>query len=596
MTPPLRISELRFNGGTSVDTRQADIVLLVGPNNSGKSRTLQEIMSLASHTMGPSFDRSQLFAIEGYGIEKLVDVDGLTSWLTSHRTSSIDPSSRRQSVRAIGYGDFFLDETAQFWNQDEHFGRLAQQIFRFVGPGDGRGLLGSPGRLEPRQVPDHVIQTLIRNPNIRKDFEAAFRAAFHQNVIVDSWFTATRLRLSDTETQQNFAYTSSDGLPSEELADRLAALPLIETQSDGVRAFAGLLLTLIAVRHPVLLLDEPETFLHPPQARLLGEYLGKLRRDGQLIIATHSLDILLGLLQQTTARVLVVRLSRDGDMTNGLTMDPDLVRSLWRDPLLRFSRALDGIFHEGVVVCEGDTDSQFYSAISYHLASNHLGDEATPETEDDSHSFAANPFDLMFGAAGGKQRIPMLAAALHAVHVPVQCIADFDVLNDSGILKRIVESLGFEYSDEMDALRRQVDAGIRGHGAQLTLLLARQKVMEALEGPDDGPVTNSIVKKVENAIEPPAGWHAAKRIGSRAVPNGNATVALDRLVALLRDCGVNVVPSGAVESWVPSVGNHGTTWVAEVMERGLVAEATNAQAFVSRIVDDLVEPSSRPIA
>ena len=120
------------------------------------------------------------------------------------------------------------------------------------------------------EFPDHVIHTLVRTPSIRQDFEAAFRAAFRKNVIVDSWFANTKLRLSEYEVQEDFSFTSKDGLPSDELVDRLAALPLIETQSDGVRAFAGLLLTLIAVRHPVLLLDEPETFLHPPQARAFG--------------------------------------------------------------------------------------------------------------------------------------------------------------------------------------------------------------------------------------------------------------------------------------------------------------------------------------
>ena len=322
---------------------------------------------------------------------------------------------------------------------------------------------------------------------------------------------------------------------------------------------------------------------------LLGEYLGKLRRDGQLIIATHSLDILLGLLQQTNAQVLVVRLSRDGDTTNGLTMDPESVRSLWRDPLLRFSRALDGIFHEGVVLCEGDTDSQFYSAVSYYLSTNTQSGDVDPEAEGRPH-FTANPFDLMFGNAGGKHRIPMVARGLHAVHVPVQCIVDFDVLNDSGVIGRIVESLGFEYSDEMERLRKLVDAGVRGHGLALTLALARQKVSEALNGPDETLVTRAVMAAVERAMEPAAGWFAAKRIGRGAVPSGDATVALDGLLGLLKQCGVNVVHRGAVESWVTAVGNHSTAWVAEVLERNLVPSALEAQSFVTAVVAKMIGP------
>src|SRR5262249_3767824 len=158
--------------------------------------------------------------------------------------------------------------------------------------------------------------------------------------------------------------------------------------------------------------------------------------------------------------------------------EPNLVESLWRDPLLRFSRALDGLFHEGVVVCEGDSDSQFYSAVTYHLAEQADAASADEETTAEDHGADApadveegaeslqltpNPFDVMFTYAGGKQRVKLLAGALVGVHVPVRCVVDFDVLNDQGILRGIVEAMGESYDPELEALRKQVDAGIRGN-------------------------------------------------------------------------------------------------------------------------------------
>ena len=48
----------------------------------------------------------------------------------------------------------------------------------------------------------------------------------------------------------------------------------LKRQGDGMRSFASVVLHLLATVTPsILMLDEPEAFLHPPQARLLGTSL-----------------------------------------------------------------------------------------------------------------------------------------------------------------------------------------------------------------------------------------------------------------------------------------------------------------------------------
>jgi len=47
------------------------------------------------------------------------------------------------------------------------------------------------------------------------------------------------------------------------------ALPQVQEQGDDVKSFVGMLLAITATEYPLLLIDEPETFLHPPQAYLL---------------------------------------------------------------------------------------------------------------------------------------------------------------------------------------------------------------------------------------------------------------------------------------------------------------------------------------
>ena len=54
-----------------------------------------------------------------------------------------------------------------------------------------------------------------------------------------------------------------------------AAAPLITDLSDGVQAFVGLLSAILGLPPSILLIDEPEAFLHPPLARRMRGQRGR---------------------------------------------------------------------------------------------------------------------------------------------------------------------------------------------------------------------------------------------------------------------------------------------------------------------------------
>ncbi|WP_338330138.1 AAA family ATPase [Commensalibacter sp. Nvir] len=59
----------------------------------------------------------------------------------------------------------------------------------------------------------------------------------------------------------------------------------------------------------IALIDEIEVFLHPPQIVGLGKILAQeIKR--QLIIATHSSNIMKGFLDETQGNVRIIRLQR----------------------------------------------------------------------------------------------------------------------------------------------------------------------------------------------------------------------------------------------------------------------------------------------
>lgn len=68
----------------------------------------------------------------------------------------------------------------------------------------------------------------------------------------------------------------------------------LPTENHGFRSFVATYLVLKCGRRPLLLLDEPEAFLHPPQTKRLAQIIGEAANEesSQIFIATHSRDIL----------------------------------------------------------------------------------------------------------------------------------------------------------------------------------------------------------------------------------------------------------------------------------------------------------------
>ena len=179
---------------------------------------------------------------------------------------------------------------------------------------------------------------------------------------------------------------------------RAATEPLQE-QGDGMRSFASVVLHLLTPITPsILLLDEPEAFLHPPQARLLGEILATERREGaQLFVATHSPDVLQGLLNVVeNDHLLVVRMRREANVNHIKELDKHHARKIAKDPLMNYSSVLSGAFHERVIVCESDADCMFYSSLL-----------DIPEV----HAAGQQP-DVLFVHPNGKDRMANQARAL----------------------------------------------------------------------------------------------------------------------------------------------------------------------------------------
>ena len=214
-----------------------------------------------------------------------------------------------------------------------------------------------------------------------------------------------------------------------EASDVMSQYRTLDDEGDGYRSFVGVVLSLLLSENRVVLLDEPEAFLHPAQARELGRWIAKHSTDidGQIVIATHDADFISGILTEDT-EVDIYRLNRRGDRTVYNHMSPDITEELADDPLLSSQRVLEAIFHEGVIVCEGGSDKAVYRSITV----NELGND-----------------QLLFVNAHGKHSIKDITSALREANIPVAAITDIDVLRDHYSFRYLLESFDRGNIDEL---------------------------------------------------------------------------------------------------------------------------------------------------
>jgi hypothetical protein len=337
-----------------------------------------------------------------------------------------------------------------------------------------------------------------------------------------------------------------------------------------MRSFVGVLLNAFISHHSVIFIDEPEAFLHPPQARLLGKMIANdMPSERQLFLATHSEDFLKGLLDADNSNLKIVRIQREGRINKVSVLHSSDINSIWNDSLLRHSNVLNGLFHSKVIICESDSDCRFYSAV-------------LSATYEDTKSISP---DILFLHCGGKHRIPTVVKSLIKLNVIVRVITDFDVLNDISPLKEIYEEVGGVWAD-IESDWKIVKSSIDQKRPELETKELKTEIDVIFNSISDRIIPKSKVSEIHKLLKRASPWAHAKEVGSLFVPSGDPTNSYGRISCKLREKGVYIVEVGQLESFVKSIGNHGPKWVNEVMVKDLKSdpELEKARKFIQEVV------------
>jgi len=554
---------MSFTNGTTIKLVSDSLLVAVGPNNSGKSALLRSIISQIRET-SPEIQKSPLAA---FSLVRSTPFEDVLRLIEHART----PSSSTEPLYQLPGYSFYESNARGWWQGDQpligYFGRLVISELATRTRLTDCDLQSSFDPFEPKDG-HHPFQRMYSDPDLEAKVSGIVRRAFKKDLIVQR-AGASKIPVY---VDNKFARESGDEQYSAQYVQKLQRLDRLEFQGDGIRSFVSIAARVLTEQRPIQIIDEPEAFLHPPQARLIGEVIASYSTGRQALVATHSSDVLQGLLADGASRVTVVRLSRTKDGGQATFLPADQVAALWNDPILRFSNILDGLFHDAVVLAEGDSDCRFYEAI----AKTNIPGETRP--------------DVHYTYAGGKGRLPTVIKALKGLNVPVATVVDFDVLNAEHPIKDIVGAQGGDWSAiKPDWLR--LKGFVETNPAFVGADQYREKVETLLAScPPGGVVPKETLSEIEKLSKRASPWQLVKEKGLHGLPSGEATEVGELVLQKLAEIGIFVAPNGAVEGFYASLGGKGRRWLEKVFKKDLGADPKlrDARSFVGAIFDRLV--------
>lgn len=553
-TDVFRLASISFQCGTVLELPSTGVIVLVGPNNVGKTTTIGELIQwvhsgVLSHNNRPATLLSDVSMVAA-------GQEGVENWLGQFESAFL-PSPLQPSLRTFrNWGariQLTREELASRVGMPMHRGQIAPFLMCTGGMAAFDGT--APNYYSDTEHSDggnRQFEDLYNDRTIEERISALSMSIFG---------TPVSLNRAGSRSSLHFGQLPEmDQAPTPDQREALQKTPKVAEQGLGVSTFLQLAITLELGQEPLVLLDEPDAHLHPPQAYRAGKFIAERGRRSQVFVVTHSLEFLHGILD-SGVDVTVVRLDRRAGVGSTHVLEAGKLSALWSDTATRYSGVLAGLMHQGVVLCEGPGDCRYFAVALDHLRAS-----------EPSH-------DLCFVDAGGKAGIKKLASAVSAISTPLSCVVDFDFVRNFGEVRALVEALGADAGSLRDDWME-----VHNHLNPIGDTRTTDDVLRSLQhllGEESRPYDATLRRQLESAIGVDDGWSRAKRFGLAAI-DGGAHEAAKRLLAKLAQLGVHVLPWGELEGLHPALrALHGPAFASQAIEEGLYKELNgDQQTFV----------------
>ncbi len=524
---------------SSLTLRPGSVTVFIGPNHSGKSRILQEIneavpkestIRFSKVLQGLEFNPIDALSRAGFQSEIRIQCRQFEKDGVPH----IELFNEAHRIMLLSEFEDVLGQFATVEGMRAQFGHvghnLANKLCLHLNGGKRLDILNATTRENLSGKMGTTLGILFQDDAKRGEVQRIVRQAFGWHLLID------------VTGKDNFRAVISETKPpvgversiSNEALNFLRKCDEITTMSDGVRAYCGMIAAVTASEAKVVLLDEPEAFLHPALCNsLANELCRKARETGrQLIIATHSASFLLGCVQAAVDLNIVRLTYRSGLATSRVLENKEIV-PLMRNPLLRSIGALNGVFFESVVVTEAETDRAFYEEVNNRCLAfrNENGIQ-----------------DCLFLNAQNWQTTRIIGP-LRKLGIPAAAVVDIDL---------VCEEAGASFQSLLEA------AGIPEH-SRVSMGQLRGRLR---------PQTDEGKKNL-------------KARGIEAL-SGDARQSLEDFIEQLANYGVFIVPCGEVEGWLPNLKRasaYKSVWLENTFE--VMGEDATLETYVKPADDDV---------
>ena len=547
------IELIRLKAGGEIRLQEDSILALVGPNNAGKSHFLKQL-------------RSALYGGEVLGVHKdegLIDSVKMR-WPTN------DPEKYLLEFAELSFGAqgtyFDADLPFEIYGGGGHLRR--SEIKDIAEHGDKLGpFIESFVRFdEPisriteteRQSLEKLQNALVRlrsqkeaYKSVRDDFQFIFDEEIHFHIHEGKLnFFLGRPRVPMP------AITEAN---SPEVERFLKGARTLDRQGLGMRNVVGLLIRLYTDSRSVILVDEPEAFLHPPQAHRLGQVLNQVcrRQRRQAICATHDRNFISGLSKGEDEQLTVQRLASRGKGASGYssTMVSPLAFSDTRGKSrIRFTSILESLFASATILVENENDALFFESAFDFYWSGHP-DRGTGVLRD----------SLTFIPTNGNSNFASTAKLLRDLRSPTVVVGDLDLVSDPTRVERVVSSM-----DSHDV----------NHIKDLAIRIKTR--FEQLYGSEfatvkKGSREGKIKKKIADNIK----LHHA---------DSEVRTLVGQLLELLKRSGVLLIPDGELEDFGRDITDSSdkSEWVRVAIDQHLYEKDT-VQDFCNSVVNAVID-------
>lgn len=411
VSPSVVVREITFNDNRKMEFNKDDIILLVGANNVGKSRTLKDLKDdLNERVTSKILVKDLIYEETGFTIGNLKDY-----------------FERNISKSSYGSYNVPVDEDNIYSFYDNNFTDLGERknfykaLFSFLST-ENRLNLTRPIKFNHSVDTQNlnILQKLERDSNSINRLNQALDSGFQKSIEISEDYLDGSL-IKKYKIGDSHAIEAAIKSDSREKISKLKQFEDLYNQGDGIRNAVAILSSLIVSEHSLFLIDEPETFLHPPQARILGKNIVELSVGKQLFISTHNIDFIRGALEEDASRIKIIKIDRLGSKNVFNLIDNSSISKISSDKNLKYTNILNGLFYNQVILCENESDCKFYSAILEYV------DLTTYQ-------------NTLFCAVGGKEQFKKIVPLLKDLSIKYKIIADIDLINNIDSLKQLLNS------------------------------------------------------------------------------------------------------------------------------------------------------------